>query len=414
MSFLRKLFGGDKKDERPAPPPPRAAPSPPPSASTPPASTTAVEGPDLDQADTRTLTRYLGSRDQELRQQAAVRLGQQQDRSAMRPLLNAYLNYGDPPAFEALRGYGLLLSPAVAQEANDMGLLGLRRARLMDVVALTGDPDLIRVPRADLVYPDTLVAVRAAVSLTRMGDLQGVDALASALQKPDAEHRTLALGGLAELKDVPAAQRAISDHLDRYLAEAGAVPQAIAISAPRLEKPDTGMLRYIAEHVDLHPHNLTLVIGSESVRLVASRRDEILEAMTGHRTFLSTPNLAPEEQIDTLRQARDAAEANADEKVVFFGRVPSPHDSPPLPHFLTRGTRAYTAKLILVDPHELNLAIDWYRYVIDNAEVPTDTEIILGVSRPGQTAISEEEYIIYQLVPPERREDFIRAYLAHL
>ncbi len=60
------------------------------------------------------------------------------------------------------------------------------------------------------------------------------------------------------------------------------------------------------------------------------------------------------------------------------------------------------------------MAIDWYRYVTDSSEVPTDVEIILTVSRPGQTAISEEEYIIYQLVPEAREEDFIRAYLAHL
>ncbi len=340
MSFLKKLFGGDQKDEKPAPPRPPPAPSPtsPEQASPPPAAGPTL--PDMDQADTRTLIRYLGSSNQELRDDAAVRLGQGQERSAMRPLFNAYLNYGDPPVLEALRGYGMDLSPAVAQEANDMGLLGDRRARLMDLVALTNDPDLVKVPRADLEYPDVQVAVRAAVALTRLGDLQGIDALAAALQKPDLQHRTSALHGLAELKDFPAAQRAIDDHLDRYLAESGAVPQAIAISAPRLAQPDTGMLRYIAQHVDLHPHNLTVVVGSESVRLAANRRDEIRQAMEGHQVFLSLPNMAPEEQIDALRQARDAAEADLDEKVVFFGRIPSPHDSPPLPHFLTRGTRA--------------------------------------------------------------------------
>jgi hypothetical protein len=332
----------------------------------------------------------------------------------MRPLINAYMNYGDPPALAALKGYGKSLTPTVLHEANDMSLLGARRARLMDVAAASGDPEVMRVPRENLNYPEADVAVRSAVALAILGDLQGIDALSVHLQRTDGEYRLLALRGLVELKDNPDAKRAIDDHLHRYMAESGAVPQAISISAPRLADNDLNMVKYIAQHVDLHPHTLTVVVGSESVRMAANRKEEILKALEGHRVYFATPQMPPEEQIDTLRQARDTAEAKPEEKVVFFGKIPAPHDNPPLPHFLTRGSRNYTAKMILVDPHELGLAMDWYHYVVDNAEVPTDVEIILSVSRPGVSAIAEEEYLLFQLVAPDKREDFVRAYLAHL
>jgi hypothetical protein len=341
-------------------------------------------------------------------------LAERGDRSAMRPLLNAYLNYGDAAVLDALAQYGALLGPAVQHEDTDMGLLGARRARLMDVAGVSGDPETMPVVRDNLAYPEADIAVRAAVALARLGDLAGVDELSHHLQRPDAEFRLKALGGLAELKHLSAAQRAIDEHIERYLAESGAIPHQIAISAPRLSDPTMNMVTYIAQHVDAHPHTLTVVVGSESVRMAANRQEEIYRALAGHPVHLATPQLAPEEQIATLVAARDDAAANPDKKVVFVGKIPAPHDSPPLPHFLTRGANAYTAKMILVDPHELNLAMDWYHYVVDNAEVPTDVEIILSVSTPGQSPISEEELAIYRLLTPEQREGFVRAYLAHL
>jgi len=60
------------------------------------------------------------------------------------------------------------------------------------------------------------------------------------------------------------------------------------------------------------------------------------------------------------------------------------------------------------------LAMDWYHYVVDNAEVPTDCEIILSVSRAADSPMSEEEKLIYQLIPADHKEAFVRAYLAHL
>jgi hypothetical protein len=420
MSFLKKLFGSKEAEAPPPaparrpPPPTRSDPAAPGPPGAPPVPSSSSGPPDVAAADTKQLTRYLGSNDRAVREAAAARLSAQADRTAMRPLLNAYLNYGDPGVLEALAGYGALLGSAVLHEANDLGLMGARRARLMDVAGVSGDPETMRVARDNLGYPEADVAVRAAVALARLGDTQGIDQLSTHLQRPDPLFRLRALEGLAEIDQMPLAKRAIEDHLDRYLAESGAVPHAISISAPRLEDTAVPMLNYLANHVDLHPHTLTVVVGSESVRMAATRRDEILKALEGHRVYFATPQMPPEEQIDNLRQARDAAEAQPELKVVFFGKIPAPHDSPPLPHFLTRGTRPYTAKMILVDPHELNLAMDWYHYVVDNAEVPTDIEIILSVSRPGQSAIEEEEYLIYRLLPAERREDFVRAYLAHL
>lgn len=409
MSFLKKLFGGNEEPPKPAP-----RPAPAPSRPPPPPMAEPAAPPSVDEMDVKQLIRSLGSSHQEVRDAAAERLAVLNDRSAMRPLVNAYLNYGDASVLAALTGYGTSLGATVLHEANDMSLLGARRARLMDIAAASGDPETMRVARDNLNYPEADVAVRAAVALARLGDLQGIDALSVHLQRTDGEYRLLALRGLVEMKDLPQAQRAIKEHLSRYMTGSGAVPHAIAISAPRLEQPDLNMVTYIAQHVDLHPHTLTVVVGSESVRMAANRRDEIAKALEGHKVFFATPQMPPEEQIDTLRQARDTAEASPELKVVFFGKIPAPHDSPPLPHFLTRGSRPYTAKMILVDPHELMLTMDWYHYVVDNAEVPTDVEIILSVSRPGNSSIEEEEYLLYQLVAPDKREEFVRAYLAHL
>jgi HEAT repeat protein len=417
MGFMKKLFG-DKREEppkRPATPPPARPPEPPaavpPTAAAPSAPPAATAAPDAKQ-----LIRQLGSPTPPVREDAARQLAAMGDRSALRPLMNTYMNYGDPAALEALAAYGATLGPPVLREADDMGLLGPRRARLMDIAGVSGDPDCMKVARDNLRYDeeDALIRVRAAVALARLGDLQGVDELSHDLQMPDDELRLLALSGLTEL-DIPAARAAITEHLDRYLADAGAVPQRIAISAPRLEDPTANLVRYIAEHVDREPHALTMVIGSEAVRMSLNRRDEILKALAGHSVFFGTPQMPPEEQIDVLRQARDAAAANPEAKAVFVGKIPAPHDSPPLPHFLTREPgKTYTAKMILVDPHELMLSMDWYHYVVDTAEVPTDFEVIMSVSRPGESPISEEEMLIYKLLGPDKREAFVRAYLGHL
>jgi len=60
------------------------------------------------------------------------------------------------------------------------------------------------------------------------------------------------------------------------------------------------------------------------------------------------------------------------------------------------------------------LLMDWWHYIDDKSEVPTNLQVVISASSPGRSAISEEEYLIHQLTPPERRGDFGRALLAHL
>ena len=100
---------------------------------------------------------------------------------------------------------------------------------------------------------------------------------------------------------------------------------------------------------------------------------------------------------------------------MVLGALPAPRDRTPLPHFLTRPTeKEYTAKIVIVDPHEVRVVMEWWRYVDDKSTVPTDFEVILAISRPERSAISEEEYQIFQLLPEEQRSKFNRAFLAHI
>jgi hypothetical protein len=362
----------------------------------------------------RELIAALGSADRATRRSAAVELTARPERTAMRPLMTAYTNYGDPEVLEALRRYGSELTPAVTRDAADLSTIGVRRARVLDMLAATGDEECIRAARESLNDVDRDIHVRAAVALVQLGDLTGIDVLSADLTLTDAGLRTTALSALRELQSIPQADKAISAHVDRYLADTGAIPTDIEVSAPRLDNRDVSMTGYVYDHVLRSPHDLTIIIGSEAINM-ATRREGQSGELPGHDVVYSTRRMAPEEQLAALNAARDRAIAKATGPVVLIGALPGPMDSPPLPHFLTRpGGASYNAKILIVDPHEVRMVMDWYRYVKDDAEVPTHFEVILAVSNPTASAISEEEYMIYQLLPEERHEDFIRALLAHM
>jgi hypothetical protein len=230
----------------------------------------------------------------------------------------------------------------------------------------------------------------------------------------DTELRSSALRALFDLQHVQGVDKAIASHLDRYIAEGGAIPKEITVKAPRLEHPDTGMTVYIAEEIKKTRHDLLLVIGSGAADMARTRQADLRDMLEGHEIFFLTPELAPEEQMDALEEARDRAAANPEHTVFAIGVVPAPSDSPPLRHFLTTGAGTFTAQVLVVDPHEVSLLMDWWHYVDDRAEVETEFWVVLSASTPERSAISEEEHLIYQLTPDERKPDFIRALLAHL
>jgi hypothetical protein len=330
--------------------------------------------------------------------------------------MNSYLNHGDPEVLEALRAFGADLASAAVREARDPGVVGERRSRLLDVLGVTGSEEAAIVVR-DFVDPERNepeIHTRACVALAALGDMRGVDLLAHDLELTDHDLRTRALVALQEL-DTPHAEEAVQAHVNRYLAECGACPDTVEISAPRLEEPDTSLTAFVARHIVRAPHSLTIVVGSGAITIARSRQSDLKRGLEGFDVRFATRRLAPEEQIAMVQKARDEVAADPSVRIVVAGMIPGPKDSLPLPHVLTRADgEPYTAKVLFVDPRECKLVMDWWHYVDERAEVPTDFEVILGISRPDNSAISEEEYAIWQLAPEDRKRDFIRAFLAHL
>ncbi len=369
---------------------------------------------DLTGQPVRDLSRMVGGTDRAARRLAAVELERRNDRTAMRPLMTAYMNYGDPEILAALRGYGKELTPAITRDASDISAVGVRRARILDMLAATGDEECSGAVRESLSDPDSEIHVRAAVALAQLGDMGAVDALSDDLSRTDSDRRTLALRALVEL-DLPQAAAAVERHLDRFLSDTGAIPKDVDVSAPRLANRDVSMTSYLCQHVRNSPHTLTVIIGSEAINMASNRKDAIIADLPGHDVVFSTRRMPPEEQITLLTDARDRAAANPAVKVVVIGALPGPSDSPPVPHFLVHGDAGqYTAKIVVVDPHEVRWVMNWYHYVQDQAEIPTDFEVILVVSTPTASAISEEEFLIHELLPEDRQEDFVRALLARM
>lgn len=423
MGVFDKLFGGKKKDSpKPAPrrpsaprrdasPAPRREP-PPESAGTDAVSELQSKINALDGMTAKQLTRQLGGSNAELRAAAAQRLGELKDRAALRPLANVYLMHGDPEALEALRGYGTTLTNPLHEYSMDLSIVGDRRGRLMDMLGATGDDQVLPMVRQNIDDKNPTVRTRACAALVKLGDLHGISRLDQDLQTTDVEARVMALETLIEL-DIPEAERCVADHIKRFTAEAGAVPQTVDVTAPRLDDPQLKLIDYVLEHVRTRPHDLSLVIGSEAIGWATSQRDAIEKALPGMEVHFATRRMIPEEQFSTLTEARDAAAAGR--KAVFVGMIPSPRDEPPLQHFLTKVDDGYRAGIFIIDPHEYFMAQSWWQYVQDDAEVDTDVEIVLGISRPSQSAISEEEYDMYRMLKDdEQRKLFVRALMARL
>jgi hypothetical protein len=71
-------------------------------------------------------------------------------------------------------------------------------------------------------------------------------------------------------------------------------------------------------------------------------------------------------------------------------------------------------RILIVGPTDYGMVIDWWRYVDEDAEVPTQIEVILDLLTLGGERLTPEERRLSSLVPESRREDFARALLAHL
>lgn len=414
MGFMKRLFGGEDKDRgRPSGSPDRKA-----AAAGRPGQKPADVGTGASDAGVmgaKQWIRALGQQSAERREEAARELQKLGDRSAIRPLIVAYLNYGDPAVVEAIRSFGPAVSLAASHEAHDTSNVGERRARLMDILGATGDESLASLVRDELRNDDIEIRVRACVALARLGDMAGIEALEGDLQQVAKDKlRSAALKGLVEMRDVPQAGRAIEAHVNRYLGQAGAIPEKVTVTAPRLEDPDLSMIGYIIEQIVRTQNDMVVVIGSGATDIAKSRQSDLKRGLPDHRVFFLTPQMQPDEQMDALEQARDLAASTPEHTILAIGQLPAPGDNPPLRHFLTPSKGGqFSCKIIIVDPHEYGLLMDWWHYIEDKAEVKTEFEVVLSASTPDRSATSEEEYLIYQMTPAERRGAFTKALLAH-
>jgi len=420
MGFLGKLFGGKKGDEKPTPrggPGGRratggradaggagraSAPGP-------------VEGGPPEMG-AKQWIRLLGQSNAERREAAATALKELGDRSAVRPLINAYLNYGDAAVLDALTSFGRAVTAAAISEAHDASNVSERRARLMDVLGATGDESVANLVRDEVASSDLAVRVRACVALVRLGDLAGIDSLESDLQQAAMkDRRKAALRGLSELKDVPQAARAIEAHVNRFLGQGGAIPEKIEVSAPRLEQPDISMVGHIIGEILRTDHDLVVVIGPGATDIARSRQGDMRRGLPDHTVYFLTPQMMPDEQMTALEEARDLAATIPEHTVLVLGQLPAPNDNPPLRHFLTPGRdNTYSCKIIIVDPHGYGSLRDWWHYIEDKSQVECEFEVVLSASSPERSATSQEEYLIYQLAPEAKKPQFARALLAHL
>ena len=411
MGFLKRLFGGKKEEARPASkrvgtPTPRPAPQPRPEA---------TEAPDADVAPSsaKQLARDLGSGNPERREEVARLMVASGSRTSLRPLMNCYLNYGDPGVLEALRVFGKDLAAPASREAFDLSVMGARRARLMDILGISGDESVLTTVRPNMDDVDPDIHIRSCVAVARLGDMFGIDRLEDNIRMTDPELRSLALAALMELK-MGRSDRVLGDHVKRFMAEAGAVPENIVVKAPLLGSSETSLSAAVIAEVIASPQNLIMVIGSGGIQMASQRRDAMAQALAGHgKVSFGLPLMSPEEQIASLQEAHAAATASPGARAIFIGRLPAPHDNPPLPHFITRVEGVtYSVKILVVDLHEYSLLQDWLHYVQDKAEAPTDIEVILSVSLESQSGLTAEERVIYAMCSAEDKARFPRAFMA--
>lgn len=415
MGFLKKLFGGGDKADKPGPVPARRGRE---AAATP---APGLEEPTLDEdLSPKQLVRMLGLQNPDRRARAAARLAETRSPAGMRPLINAYLNFGDREVLTALRAYSDSLSAAVNREAFDLSVVGMRRARLMDIIGITGDESLLGAARDNLNADERDeecgldIHINSATAMARLGDAFGIDRLADDLRMNDVDRRVRAMQALSSL-EMERADLALAEHVKRYMAESTAVPAAIEVFAPLMADPDLRLTEYTCDHIKAAPHNLTVVVGSGGIQIATTRRPVVEKALKGFgKLFYAQVINTPEEQIAMLNEAREIALQGGEARAVFFGRVPSPGDNPPLPHFLTRVEgKPYTAKILQVDPHEYGQVQDWWHYVQDFAPDHADVEVIMAVSLAPGGPLTDEERMIYELCDDAQKLEFPRAYLAH-
>jgi hypothetical protein len=359
------------------------------------------------------LYRELDSPDPLARERAVTMVGALSPPTAVRPLVRAYVHHGDLRLLQALRRYGPMITLTVGRQALDATRSPTERARLLDILGGSGDEAAVPIVRQAVTDLEPLVRASASAALLELGRSEGAESLERQLESADAMERLHALRAAARL-DAPAARRVLEDHLGRYLAMGGAVPRQVGVSMPLLIDPESELPAVIGTQVRKGGHRLSIVVGPGVRGLAERQRPAFRAELPGYRLFFTTARHSPPEQFELLLQARQAALDRTGPPVALIGDLPSPRAIHPTPHFLfPAADGGLTVRIVLVGQQEFAVAMEWWYYVDEQSQVPTELDIVSTAHTLGAEDMTEEELTLLGIAGQERREAFARALLAH-
>jgi hypothetical protein len=360
------------------------------------------------------LVYLLASSEKRVRAAASTALGEIGDRAAVRPLINLYVEQNDEEALEALSRLGTMVTAPVIRELDEPGLSPQRRRRLVRILGRTHDPAALEAVRNQANSDVLDVHTEACAALSLLGDRSGIVILGHDLVTADKDRRLMALRALdADGGDL--ARETILEHGARYIAEAGAVPSAMTVVAPRLADADADPLEYIAQRTRELTPNLVMIGGPGSYNLAQNRADDVRARLEGYDVVISDPALSLQDRIERLNSVRSTVAKNPGSRIVIVGRLPVPDELPRDEPYLGKPEAGdYEAYLAIVDPHEFNWTMDWWGKVGNTAGVRSTVDVLFTGRYGTEGFITEEEYILWRHLAPERKPEFARAVLAHL
>lgn len=361
----------------------------------------------------RDLVRQLSSPDAGERAQAALMLEALRPTTAVRPLMRAWVAYGDPALADALAAYGTRVTPVAGAAARDLSLGASQRARALDLLGRSADPAARDALRSAAVDPDPVVHIAAAVALVRVGDELGEERLRRGLEARPGPWRAAALRALRAAEH-PTADRIAEDHAQRFLAAGGAVPAEVAVAMPMLLDAERDLARLLGRAIADAPQPFVLVTGPGTAELAETQRETLAPFLGARRVFYATARHSDAEQVELLLAARSAS-ASEPAGSVLLGPVPDAKGRYGLPSFLGRRLSQHDACLVVyAGPVSFPVVAAWWRHLTEGSGVPVAMTVVLTNLTLGGAHLGEEAWEIYQRCQDGRAAEFARAYLAHL
>lgn len=366
----------------------------------------------------RDLARRLESPTPAVRREAVPLVSALLPAEAERSLVRSYVRYGDRWLLDAVAAYGPRLTKVVARAALDNSLAPSHRARLMELLAATGDPNALRVLREALADFDPAVRVAAAAGLVGLGAEEGLHTLEAELMSPDAARRTLALTALRDRDGDEASRALAAEQVRAYLLAGTAVPEWVGVSMPMLIDPRGDLVDHLLGVARGSDRRLTLLSGPATGSLADEHRGAFVAGLADLALYFSTERHALPEQLAILRAACAAAREGS-RHVALVGPVPAPSDAWPMTDlFPADPGDPYAFLLVYAGPHKVREAQEWWEWLEDRYARRSDMEVVLTDLVLGAPRLGDEELVLHdlesELALGRDGASFARAYLARL